>query len=235
MTAPRVAVTTTPDAAGRRLSRLLAEARLQPVVLPCIRIEPAPFPDLERARRLAAGAEWLVITSRRSVDVLWPSGGMPDVPAVAVVGSSTARAVRSAGGRPIVVGAGGAASLRALMDGRLTGAAVCFPHARAADPETIAWLEARAGEVTAVPVYDTVPVGPGDDPVEAVMFGSPSAVMGWMMTRSLVGAVVAAIGPTTAAYLRTLGHPPRVVTARPRVEDLVADLARHLGAGGEPT
>ncbi|NIQ59511.1 MAG: uroporphyrinogen-III synthase, partial [Gemmatimonadetes bacterium] len=67
--------------------------------LPCIRVEPAPDDVLRRLRDRAPSADWIVVTSRRAVEVVWPEGRIPAGPAVAAVGPSTADAVRSAGGR----------------------------------------------------------------------------------------------------------------------------------------
>ena len=53
----------------------------------------------------------------------------------------------------------------------------------------------------AVPIYRTLPVAPGDEPADAVVFASASAVDGWFLTRDTGGMVVAAIGRPTADAL----------------------------------
>lgn len=224
----RVAVTTTPDAADR-ICRALEAVGLEPVSLPCIRIEPAPAATLRSLRDAAAGADWIVVTSRRAVEIVWPDE-MPRHPAVAAVGEATAAAVRAAGGRVVVVGDGGAAELVERLADRddIEGASVVFPHARAADPATAQWLSGRAAVVVAEPAYDTIPIAPHDDTVDAVIFGSPSAVTGWRRSRSLDGLVIAAMGPTTAGHLEGLGRAPDVVPETPRLDRLVAVLAEHL-------
>lgn len=224
----RVAVTTTAGRASARVGALLSSAALDPVYLPCIRVEPASVAVLDRLRREAVDANWIVLTSRRAVEVLWPDSRMPSGPAVAAVGPSSAEAARSAGGRVQLVGEAGAASLVRDLLPRVDGSSVVFPFARGTDPETVRSLADRAGRLVADAAYDTVPVPPGDDAVDAVIFGSPSAVRGWRLARTLDDLVAAAIGETTAACLRETGHPPAVVPGRPRMEMLVTALADHL-------
>ncbi|MFN2487485.1 MAG: hypothetical protein ABR609_12925, partial [Acidimicrobiia bacterium] len=52
---------------------------LAPVWLPCIRIEPADAGLLARAREATLASDLLLITSVRTLDVLWPDGSMPAV------------------------------------------------------------------------------------------------------------------------------------------------------------
>lgn len=225
----RVAVTTTPDAA-HRLSDPLREVGLEPVELPCIRTVPASDETRCFIRQAAPGADWIVVTSRRAVELMWPEGDMPPGPAVAAVGPATADAVVRAGGSVSVVGGGGAARLADLIESRVPGATVVFPHARAADPDTITRLQEAGADVVAAPAYDTEPIPPGDDQVDAVLFGSPSAVEGWMMSRSLDGLIIGAMGETTAAALEEAGHPAEVVPAHPGFHALVSALADHLAS-----
>lgn len=231
MSRTRVAVTTTPGRAADKVSGLLIERALEPVLLPCIEVVPSPADVLAGLRAAAEGADWIVLTSRRAVEIVWEHAQMPTRPAVAVVGDATAEAVTGAGGRVVVKGNGGARRLHELLDGRIEGANVVFPHARAADPVTAAWLGERAEEVEAAPAYDTVPMSPGGDPVDAAVFGSPSAVAGWRRTRSLDGLDLAAMGETTAAVLEAAGHPAHVIPERPGYESLVDDLAEYLTIG----
>lgn len=224
----RVAVTTTAGRAAQRLGDLVADAGMQPVLLPCIRVEPANVDVLEQLRRAAAEADWIVVTSRRAVEIVWPGTSMPAGPAVAAVGAATADAVRRAGGSVEMIGTGGAAALRHELSNRVEGASVVFPHARLADPETEAWLEERAARVVAAPAYDTIPTAPGDDPVDVATFGSPSSVRGWTSSRSLDGLAVATMGETTGRYLRSIGHPPEIVPHSTGFEALVAAVVDHM-------
>ena len=223
----RVAITTE-RAAAERIGRLAVQAGLVPVSLPCIRTVVSPPEILDPLRSASESADWLVFTSQRAVVAMWPSGGMPAYPGVAAVGSATGRVVMAAGGRVEVTGTGGAAALRSLLRGRLGGKTVVFPYARAADPATVEMLRSEAGTVFAGPAYDTVPVPPAADPVDAVIFGSPSALEGWLLTRDLSGVVVAAMGETTAAAVQASGREPDVVPPMPGAAAVVAALATYL-------
>ncbi len=224
MTMLRVAITTDRDGAPR-IGRLAAAAGLEPVYLPCIRTVASPPEVLDPLRAASAEADWVVCTSRRAVAALWPAGGMPARPLVAAVGAATADAVTKAGGRVAITGTGGAAALRELLRGRVADQLVVFPHARSADPGTAAMLRAEAAAVIAAPAYATVPLAPADDPVDAAIFGSPSALAGWLSSRDLSAMVVAAMGPTTAAALRRAGREPDVIPPEPGAAAIVGALA----------
>jgi uroporphyrinogen-III synthase len=223
----RVAVTTSADSA-ERVSAPLREAGLEPVELPCIEVRPADEAALDRLRREASGADLIFLTSARSVAVLWPAGGMPPVPC-AVVGPATAAAVETAGGEVAVVGGGGGDELVDLVEEEVRGRRVVFPHARASDPVRAERLRAAGADIVRGVAYDTIPVAPGDARVDAALFGSPSAVEGWRLTRSIVDlGVVGAMGPTTASALDRAGRIPEVVADPPSVETLVQALVTHL-------
>ena len=226
----RVAVTTTRDSAPR-VSAALAAKGLEPVELPCIRIEVSPEDRLQRLRSAAADADLILLTSRRPVAILW-DGSMPATP-VAAVGSATADAVRDAGGTVHFTGTGAATELLPFLMQQASERRVVFPHAGALDKSITEAIARVATDLVAEPAYAAVPIGPDPNPpTRAVLFGSPSAVEGWTMTRTLDGLVVGAIGTTTAAALEELGHPPAVMPARPGFEALVTALADHLSHPG---
>lgn len=220
----RVAVTTSPDAYGRVANPLQAVG-LEPVALPCIRIVPGDPAELDRLRQATTRADLLVITSGRSVAMLWRDGGMPPVP-VAAVGASSARAVEAAGGLVYLTGDGGAARLAELLEHRVLGLQMVFPHARAADPSITDRLRKAGATVIAGAAYGTEPVAPGGDAVEAVVLGSPSGVTGWCLTRSLDDVVVAAMGETTADAVSARGGKASIVPGRPRFEEVARELSR---------
>lgn len=223
---PRIALTTTPDRAAR-LAFLCEEHGLEPVGLPCIEFVPADEDVLDQARRRVAQADWLVLTSSRTISALWPEGEMPDV-SVAAVGPATAQEVTNAGGRPLVVGDGGADELVDLIAERLHGASVAFPHAAGAGTNTIEALEAAGASVDARSVYEIRPVPPAADPVDSVVFGSPKAVYGWLSSRDLEGLAVGAIGGTTAEALAEFAAAADVEPPHPSFVGLIAAMAEHL-------
>lgn len=222
----RIALTTSPER-GSALAEIVTGLGHQPVLLPCITFAPADFRHLSSAREVALSADWLFVTSARAVQVLWPDGGMPHLE-VAAVGEATARAVRAAGGTPTVIGDAGARELADDIGSLVGGRLVLFPHAVEADMSAVTRLEASGATVDTRPVYDVRPVPPGDDAADAVAFGSPSAVTGWCLTRSLDDVVVGAIGATTARALGDMGREPDLLPARPDFEQLIALMADYL-------
>lgn len=223
---PRIALTTTRDRAVD-LTPLCEEHGLEPLQLPCIEFVPVDEEVLAPTRRSVGEADWLVVTSSRAISALWPDGGMPDMP-VAAVGPATAQAVRDAGGRPVVVGDGGAGELIALLSGRIGGTSVVFPHAAEAGTTTIEALESAGASVEARAVYEIRPIPPAADPVDAVAFGSPTAVRGWFLSRVLEGVVTGAIGETTAGALAEFSVTADVEPPHPSFERLITGIAEHL-------
>lgn len=226
MSGQRLGITSTIDRAIH-LSRVAAEEGLEPVMLPCIDIRSAPQEVLDQARSLAERADLILVTSSRAVNSIWPDGGMPSVTAAAV-GPTTSVAVEESGGSVGFVGDGGAESLLQRLQGQLDGRHVFFPHATGADMKTVETLEEMGADVSVLAVYETRPLPPGPDPVEAVVFGSPSAVLGWSLSRNFDGLVLGAIGSTTAAAIVDQGHEVDVIPRRPDFELLIAQVAKRL-------
>jgi uroporphyrinogen-III synthase len=222
----RVAITTAADGYPR-LAQIAQFSGLDPVPLPCIQVMAARAEILDMGKELAARADWLVLTSARVVDILWPDGGMPAT-SVAAAGRATASAVERAGGRPALVGESGGEALAAELVEKIGGLSVVFPHAAGTNPATLETLREATEGFEAVPVYETTPVAPGLDPVDAVAFGSPSAVRGWALSRDFDDLVLAAIGESTADVLADTARPPEVMPPRPAYEDLFALLAQHM-------
>jgi uroporphyrinogen-III synthase len=199
---------------------------LEPVSLPCIQVVPASDQVLAQAREAASMADLLLISSVRTLEVLWPNGAMPGVE-VAAVGARTAAAVEARGGQVSLLGRAGLADLVERAADRLVSSRVVFPHAAGSDPEALGSLAERAINLRAFEVYRSHLVAPGPDPVQAVVFASPSAVEGWLLSRALDDLVVAVIGPTTwAAVARH--RPPEVMAPQPSHRALARALASYL-------
>jgi len=229
----RVAVTAGPDTA-ERIGRELHRVGLRPVWLPCVEIAPVPEETLRRVRRVATDVDWILVTSARAVQVVWPHGGMPPVP-VAAVGPTTARAVAAAGGDAQLVGSDGAAALVERLGRRAADATVLFPRAAQVAADVVGLLEGHRCRVLSEVVYTTRPIPPpSQPPVEAATFASPSAVDGWTRTRPLAGIVRAALGSTTADALAAAGYPADVVAPVPRPVSLADALYRHLEERRDP-
>lgn len=226
MNVPRLALTSTPTR-SEELVGLVRHHGCEPVVLPCIETRPARQEAIEGARAATGQADWLLITSPRTVATLWPDGGMPPVK-VAVVGKATGEAVRLAGGNVAAMGESGLEELFDVWAGETAGHAVFFPHSAASDLSRLKALAEKGARVATAAVYETKPIPPRNDPVDAVLFASPSATAGWLRSRSLEDLVIAAIGASTATSLSELGHPPHIVPLRPDFEMLIDQTARYL-------
>ncbi len=199
---------------------------LAPVWLPCVRVEPADEGTLAQAREAAANAGLLLISSVRTLDVLWPDGAMPAV-AVAAVGEQTAAAVAARGGRVELMGRVGFADLLELAADRLRPHPVVFPHAAGADPVALQDLAKATTDLRAFAVYRTVPIAPELTDVQAAAFASPSAVAGWLLSRRLDGLVVGVIGPTTWEAVARY-RMPDVIAPQPHHHALAYALASFL-------
>lgn len=210
----RVAVTNPVDRA-RGLAAAMERAGLTPVSLACTKVVANSEHELAQARRSAERADLLVVSSSRTIEMLWPDGGMPAVDVVAV-GPATAATVQAAGGHVSFVGHGGTADLATFVARRHSSSTI---HLTATNGVALA-----VDGVRRVGVYTTLPIPPASAPVDAVAFTSPSAVVGWTSARDLAGLVVGAIGETTASALRGFGCHP-LVPDTPSYETLAETLA----------
>lgn len=199
---------------------------LDPVWIPCIRVESAKASVLVQARQAASEADLVLISSVRTVDLLWPDGSMPTTE-VAAVGEKTAAAVVARGGRVVVSGRSGLADLTAQIGDRLASARVVFPRAAGSDPVTLEVLRREAIDLRDFEVYRTVPVAPDSTRVRAAAFGSPSAVEGWLLSRDFDGLVVGVIGARTLEAVAQ-HRPPEVLAPHPSHESLAHALASYL-------
>ena len=229
MTTFRLALTTTRDRAVQLIDDV-AGLGMETVVLPCIELIPASEVVIDAARKESSRSGWLLLTSPRTVQRLWPQGGMPATK-VAAVGQSTAQAVRNAGGRLAYVGDGGARELADRIALVVAGQTIYFPHAAGADRSTIDLLEDAGATVRSQVVYESRPVPPGDDEVDAVVFGSSSAVSGWFLSRGLDGLAIGVIGKSTAATVAEYGYELDVTATSPSYGEVIRLIAGFLREG----
>lgn len=209
---------------------LYVTAGLDPVWLPCLRVEPAPEDVMARAREAAAGADIMILSSARTVTWLWPQGPMPSVDVVAV-GSATTSAVTERGGRVVLTGNSGLAELAANAGTRLAASRVVFPRSADSDPDALRVIRQLAPDLLEFEVYRVQPVAPQNTEVQAVAFASPSAVVGWHLARNLLGLVAGVLGPTTSAAVSRYRRPD-VVAPSPSHRALAQALASHLEVKG---
>ncbi len=242
--APRVVVTrASNDGAATVLA--LVDRGLAPVLVPAIATglhDPDAADDI--VRRLAR-ADWVVVTSARTVDALVAAsrrtglGLATDGPRWAAVGAATERALRSAG---VTVVFRPERATGATLAERLpvaAGATVLLPRGDLADAALPSRLRERGAVVDPVVVYRTVEGPPASreplraalaDRPAAVVLASASAVRGWLRLAREIDAEaearsipVVAIGPTTMIEARRHGL---TVTAEAAAPDAgaVADV-----------
>lgn len=222
----RLAITTPRDAAARAAAPFSSHG-FDPVILPCIRVAPANDKVLAHLRQEAERADWILVTSARTVSAMWPQGEMPPV-AVAAVGDRTAAAVTRAGGRVEQLGGSGVDGLLDRLRESLQDRRVVYPYSSEAGRTVVDRLEKVAATVAHGIAYRVIPISPETTPVDAVAFASPSAVEGWLSARPLDDLLIGAIGPTTARMLEGLGRPADAVPDRPGFAHLAAKMALHL-------
>jgi uroporphyrinogen III methyltransferase/synthase len=214
---------------GNQLAALGAEV----IYCPAIRIAPPEDPmPFERAVHEISHFDWVVITSANGVAALveeWQRQGAAReglaTLRVACVGPATAEALRRAGIEPQAmpekfVGAEIAAALAERI--RRGERKVLLLRAAGGDPELPRRLRELGAEVREVESYRSVPdlenlsavrADLEDRAIDVITFTSPSAATFFLEASGWTGAeaIVAAIGPVTAARLSELGVLPQIV------------------------
>ncbi len=188
-------------------------------------LEHPPLPD----------ADWTVVTSARTVEVL---GDEPLPGRVAAVGGATAEALRAAG-HTVALVPEGEASARALVEAFPEGPGhVVVPCSALASPTLVDGLRAKGYDVDRVPVYTMEPVDevPGDVLAEwraghfdvvCVTAGSVGrafgALVGWRDDVRVV-----AFGPPSARALGEAGVTVAATAATQDADGLVAAVRAAL-------
>ncbi|MBK9519812.1 MAG: uroporphyrinogen-III synthase [Anaeromyxobacter sp.] len=236
------------DALSARLRALGAE------VLECPAIAIGPPEDaapLDAALGDLAGFDWAVFASvnavERTVARLDALGlgrlGLEEL-RLACVGPATAARLAELVREPDLMPTDHTgAALAASLARHVAGQAVLLPRAAEGRPELLEGLSAAGARVTAPVAYRTVAVAPatlaplGDalaaGRVDAVAFASPSAVKSVVAALGaraplLGGALLGAIGPTTAAALAEAGFEAGAVAGEHTAEGLAAALLAAL-------
>jgi len=247
--AGRRVLVTRPAGQAEALATALRRAGAEPVMLPAIAVRAVDdLAPLDAALARLGCGDWIVFTSANAVAVVMDrlsarAASLPAGVRIAAVGPATARAAAARGlaVRAVPEIHTGAAIAATLGDVR--GRRVALPCADIAREETAAALRAAGALLEHVVVYETVPADFNAGAlaelargVDAVTFNSPSTVehlLGRLappLRRTVEAAVVACVGPTTAAAARAAGLVVAVEPARYTTDDLVRALDAHFAA-----
>jgi uroporphyrinogen-III synthase len=220
------------------LAQALREAGAEPIVYPTIALAPPPsWAPFDAAVVALNSYDWIVFTSPSAVR--FASERASDLPvalssaaapAVAAVGSQTARALRERGiDVALVPDDQRQEGLAAAFASLSIGARVLFPQALGGRELLLETLSQRKVNVDVVPISQTSALSLSSPPPEfdVATFASPSALRAFVAgrgTAALAGKVVAVIGPTTAQAARDAGVTVDVMPPAPSVAALVAAL-----------
>ncbi len=247
----RKILVTTGGGTGRKLIRKLERAGFQTVLIPCIRIEPAPNPeDLVDAVRNLQSYDWLVLTSRNGVralnQVVRNEGILPsesDI-SVAAVGPTTAAELASMGYKADLVPpkATSASLLKALLDCELEGRSLLLVQGTLSSPELAANLVTVGAIVRVVLGYSTVEEVADPTRLRDLLDGGhldAVTLMSGSAARALHRALgeevfsnqqLICIGPATAAVVEGLGARPTRVASPHTTDGLVQALTAELSS-----
>jgi len=246
-TAPLVGrrvVITRPRGASRDLERMLVSRGATVIRCPLIKIEYSPA--AEEWRRGLGEYAWVVLTSRHGVSGFWKQLRAAGLDAralagckLAAIGPTTAKELRRIGLSPDLIAA--EASGRGLAEALLgrddiVGRRVLLPQGDIAMRSPSEVLRTGGALVEEWIVYRTVAAVPSaaarasiESGVDAILFFSPSAVRSFVEAGLSAGdAIVACVGPTTAAAAREVGLDVNIVAADHSSAGLVAALEEHL-------
>jgi len=222
-----------PARAPAGLSELLTSGGAD--VVEALFTEQRPLPLDELRAAVAAGFDWLVVSSAATVPSLAAAGvsrSKPPSARIAAVGPATARALAGAGLPPDLVAhpGGGAALAAAFPPGP---GAVLLPGAAQPSAQPGAGLAQKGWTVRAVAVYETVAVAPPADVVadwragrfDVFVVTSGSIARAAVQACGLPGPDVVAIGESSASACRELGLRVLAVAATPDAPGLAEAFA----------
>lgn len=212
--------------AAAALAKLGARVKFCPLIKV---VPPKSWKPLDAGIRLLSSYDAVAFTSVNAVDFFFRRcrnilGRVPAMPlVVAAVGASTGKAVAARGWRCSVIPEDARAAGLAKVLRVPRGARVLIPRAERGLTTLATGLRKAGARVTSVPAYKTVADEAGlralrlalIDGADAVLFASGSAAAVGARDTRLAGAAAIAIGPTTAAALRSHGIKPAAIAKKP--------------------
>ncbi len=243
----RRVLVTRPRTQAPSLLALLEERGAEGILFPTVEIRPvADLSALDASIARLSQFDWLAFTSASGVAVFFDrlaarGSGLPASLRIAAVGPATERALAERGARVALVPGEFLGERLAEEIPDVEGRRVLFPRAAIAREALAEGLRRRGAFVEDPAVYDTLPAQPDERGLreierglDAATFTSASTVRNFFLllgdraARILEGALVACIGPTTAAEARGLRLPVHVEPSESTLEALVAALAEAL-------
>lgn len=241
----RIVVTRSPEQAGAMCAQLAALGATC-IRFPAIDFTPLPAPELDAALAQPGRYAWLIFTSGNAVRFFlervagsqWQA--VRDRPRIAAVGSATQKRL-AANGIPVdFVPDEFTGEQLAWGLGEVAGRRILLPRARIGRPEIVDLLRQRGALVDDIPLYDTVTAVPTpaalaelQKGVDVLTFTSPSSVRNFLQILEVAGqprppALVACIGPSTAAEAEQSGLSVEIVPESYTIEDLVTAVAAYF-------
>ncbi|MCL4265520.1 MAG: uroporphyrinogen-III synthase [Anaerolineae bacterium] len=251
----RIVVTRSPDQT-EALCALLEALGATCIRFPTIDFVPLPAPELDKALAHLDHYTWLIFTSVNAVRFFWQKlETLRSLPAahrslltahrlqIAAVGSATQKLLAEKGvsvdfvpdeftGERLVSGLGDVAGQRILL-----------PRARMGRPEIVNLLRERGALVDDIALYETITAVPTptscaelERGADILTFTSPSSVRNFCeiletrpdrFRKPVRSALVAVIGPSTAAEAETYGFPVDIMPRDYTIEGLVTAIVEY--------
>lgn len=220
-----------------------------PVLFPTIRTAAVPHNNaLQNAIAHLEKYDWLIFTSRNAVEFFMKAAAGHGILAsgvqVACVGAKTAAALSQYGIVAEAMPEEFASTNIADELGVVTNKRILLPQSEIARPELARALAAAGAHVEAIVTYRTIPNMPSDEAYDELekgfdvaTFTSPSTVDNFLYLTGrrgrelLTQALIACIGPTTAAAVNEAGFSVAIMPEEYTVEGLVTAIIKSVERG----
>jgi uroporphyrinogen III methyltransferase/synthase len=261
LTGKRIVVTRSPDQAGELCARLESLGATC-IRFPVIDFVPLPAPELDDALAQLHQYTWLLFTSANAVRFFFERLEIGDwrfvfnlqspishLPSVAAVGSATQQLLAEKGVQVDFVPDEFTGEQLALGLGDVAGQRILLPRATMGRPEIVTLLRERGALVDDIALYETVTAVPTptalaelEKGADVLTFTSPSSVRNFCeiletrpvrFPKPVRSALVAVIGPSTAAEAEQRGLPVDIMPDEYTIEGLVTAVVDFFVEIGE--